>query len=82
MGRWEYVGGKERVRRGNDMRYMKEEANVSRWRRYDPRLNRGKWKLEESNRYYERRQSERDMRRGVRRKDAYQRRNSGGDCIT
>lgn len=50
MGRWEYIGGKERVRRGDEMRYMEEEADVSRWRGFDPRLNRGKWKLEESNR--------------------------------
>lgn len=75
MGKWEYVGREERVKRGEVKRYIETEADVGRRRGYDPQQNRGERRVEGQKRYNERRLSERETGWKTRRKDIYPRRN-------
>lgn len=66
---------KEREMRGEERRYARAEADLGRWRGYDPQQNKRERRLEGQNRYNERRYSERETGWEVRRKDTYPRRN-------
>lgn len=80
MGKWDYVGGKEREKRKEERKNTRLEVDGSRWRGYDPQQNRRERigmerKSEGQNRQIGRRNSERETGREMRKMDRYPRRN-------